>query len=131
MSIQSLNIDSSDPVELMAANKLYLDTLGIPYGKTATLIGGGAKGALWRQITADAVGMTLKTTESSDSSLGSAMLVGIALGVFQDAKAAVKLCIKEKNITHPIKENTEKYRKIFNKYKAICEALAPIYHQFE
>jgi len=111
--------------------KLYLDGLGIPYGKTATLIGGGAKGALWRQITADALGITLKTTQSSDSSLGSAMLAGIALGIFPDAKAAVKLCIKEKDITYPIAENTEKYRKVFEKYKAICDALAPIYHQYD
>ena len=96
---------------------------------TATLIGGGAKGKLWAQITADVLGITLRTTESSDSSLGSAMLAGIALGVFRDAKEAAAICIKEKNITYPIKENTEKYKKIFERYKKIADALAPIYNE--
>ena len=107
--------------------KTYLDSLGIPYRGEATLIGGGAKGALWRQITADVLGMTLRTTESSDSSLGSAMLAGVALGIFADAKDAVARCVKPRDVVHPIPENTEKYRKLFVKYKKIQEALAPIY----
>lgn len=109
-------------------SKRYFDSLGISHKPVATLIGGGAKGKLWRQITADVLGMTLRVTESSDSSLGSAMLVGVALGVFKDAKDAVSLCIKEKSITEPISENTEKYSKIFERYKKIAEALSPIYH---
>ena len=32
-------------------------------------------------------------------------------------------------ITHPIPENTEKYQKIFERYKKIAEALSPIYHE--
>ena len=110
-------------------SKLYFDSLGVSHKPVATLIGGGAKGELWRQITADVLGMTLRVTESSDSSLGSAMLVGIALGVFKDAKEAVTLCIKEKSVTEPIPENTDKYRKIFERYKKIAEALSPIYHE--
>ncbi len=108
-------------------SKLYLDGLNIPYDEVATLIGGGAKGKLWRQITADVLGITLKTTESSDSSLGSAMLAGIAMGVFKDPKEAVKCCVKEKDITYPNLENTAKYRKIFEDYKKIHDVLAPIY----
>jgi xylulokinase len=107
--------------------KNYLDSLGIPYRGEATLIGGGAKGALWRQITADVLGMTLRTTESSDSSLGSAMLAGVAMGIFADARDAVARCVKARDVVHPIPENTEAYRKLFAKYKKIQEALAPIY----
>lgn len=108
-------------------SKLYLDTLNIPYNDTATLIGGGAKGSLWRQITADVLGITLKTTESSDSSLGSAMLAGIAINVFCDAKDAVNHCIKQKDTVIPNPENTKKYAEIFKEYKRIHDALAPIY----
>lgn len=110
-------------------NKQYLDTLDIPYNSTATLIGGGAKGPLWKQITADVLGITLRTTESSDSSLGSAMLAGVAVGVFKDAKTAAKLCVKAKDIVYPNPENTEKYAKLFARYKKIHDALAPIYHE--
>ena len=110
-------------------SKLYFDGLGVTHKPVATIIGGGAKGELWRQITADVLGMTLRVTESSDSSLGSAMLAGVALGVFSDAKEAVSLCIKDKCITEPNPENTEKYRKIFERYKKIAAALSPIYHE--
>lgn len=110
-------------------NKLYLDTLNVTYNGKATLIGGGAKGELWRQITADMLGITLQTTESSDSSLGSAMLAGIAAGIFEDAKDAVKRCVKVKDVIVPNMQNHENYLKIFNKYKKIHDALAAIYHE--
>lgn len=110
-------------------SKLYLDGLNIPYNKTATLIGGGAKGGLWSQIAADVLGLTLNVTESSDSSLGSAMLAGIACGVFRDAEDAVSKCIKLKRTVTPNLENTKKYREIFEDYKKIHDALAPIYRE--
>lgn len=109
--------------------KFYLDRLHIPHNQVATVIGGGAKGELWRQMLADALEITLKTTESSDSSLGSAMLAGIAAGVFKDAEDAVKKCVKEKTITSPIPNNTEKYRELFVKYQKVHDALAPIYRE--
>lgn len=109
--------------------KRYLDSLGIPYGKCATVIGGGSKSAIWREIVADALGITLRTTESSDSSLGSAMLAGVAVGIFKDYKEAARLCVKPKDIVYPNAENTEKYSRIFKKFKAIHDALAPIYHE--
>lgn len=108
-------------------NKLYLDSLHIPYKSRATLIGGGAKSALWRKITADALGMTLRTTESADSSLGSAMLAGVAIGIFRDAKEAVRLCVKEKDTVCPDPASTERYRKLFARYRRIHDALAPLY----
>ncbi|MBO4978888.1 MAG: xylulokinase [Clostridia bacterium] len=108
--------------------KTYFDGLGVSHKPVATLIGGGAKGELWRQITADVLGMTLRVMENSDSSLGSAMLAGVALGVFEDPKQAVALCTREKSVTRPNPENTEKYREIFEKYKKIKECLTPIYH---
>ncbi|MBO7217140.1 MAG: xylulokinase [Clostridia bacterium] len=110
-------------------SKLYLDSLNIPYNSVATAIGGGTKGKLWRQMISDALGIALKTTESADSSLGSAMLGGIAVGVFKDAKDAVEKCVKEVDITYPNLENTEKYRKVFETYKKIHDALAPIYNE--
>lgn len=107
--------------------KKALDEIGIKYQNKATLIGGGAKGALWRQITADVLGITLQTTENNDSSFGSAMLAGIAVGVFADAKDAVQKCVKPLSVVVPNPENTEKYQKVFEEYKKIHDALAPIY----
>lgn len=110
-------------------SKLYLDSLNIPYNSVATAIGGGTKGNLWRQMIADTLGIALKTTESADSSLGSAMLAGIAVGVFADPANAVKKCVRAVDITYPNPENTEKYRRVFEDYKKIHDALAPIYNE--
>ena len=111
----------------MLDSKLYLDSLNIPYNTTVTAIGGGTKGKLWRQILSDVLGLTMITTKSSDSSLGSAMLAGVATGVFSSAEDAAQKCVKSEDITTPNKENTEKYRKVFEEYKKIHDALAPIY----
>ena len=79
-------------------------------------------------MTADVLGITLKTTKSSDSSFGSAMLAGVAVGVFASPEAAVEQCVKETDIINPNPENTQKYSEVFKKYKAIHDALASIYH---
>ena len=112
-------------------SKKYLDSLGISHKANGTLIGGGAKGALWSQITADVLGMELTVTESADSSLGSAMLAGIATGVFKDASDAVAACIKPVRTVQPDLGNTEKYEKLFAVYKKIHDALAPLYRERE
>jgi sugar (pentulose or hexulose) kinase len=109
--------------------KRYLDTLGIQKGDRATLIGGGAKGALWAQMTADVLGITLVRTQSSDSSLGSAMLAGIAVGVFRDAEDAVSRSIKIKDEFLPDPARTQAYARIFTRYKRIADALLPIYSE--
>ena len=109
-------------------SKKTLEQLGVPISGRATIIGGGAKGALWRQITADCLGLELVKTVSSDSSLGSAMLAGVAMGVFATPQDAVKACSKTESVTIPIKENTEEYQRIFEEYVAVHDALAPIYH---
>lgn len=112
-------------------SKRYLETLQIPAKPVATLIGGGAKSPLWRQLTADMLGLTLRVTESSDSSLGSAMLAGLALGVFATPEAAIAACIKEKCVVVPNPQNTATYADLFKKYKKIHDALVPIYHENE
>ena len=111
----------------MLDSKRYLDALHIPYNASATVIGGGAKGKLWRQILSDMLGMALETTESSDSSLGSAMLAGIAVGVCASPQDAVRKCVRKKGVTRPTAEHTEQYLKLFAQYKKIHDALAPIY----
>ena len=105
-----------------------LEEIGIEPSCKAIVIGGGAKGELWRQITADCLGMELVKTTSSDSSLGSAMLAGVAMGVFATYEKAVNACVKVESVTTPVSEHTKQYEKLFEQYVAIHDALAPIYH---
>jgi xylulokinase len=110
-------------------SKRYLEGLNIPHNDFAVAIGGGTKGRLWRQITSDVLGIALTTNKSSDSSFGSAMLAGVACGVFASPKDAVEHCVKPDTVTHPNLENTAKYSEIFETYKKIHDVLAPIYHE--
>lgn len=112
-------------------SKRILDSSSIAHATQATLIGGGAKGTLWSQITADVLGITLKTTVSSDSSLGSAMLAGVAAGVFSDTAEAVARCVKPKAVIQPNPTATEQYAKIFEVYRRIHDVMAPIYAERE
>ncbi len=99
--------------------KKYLEERGVKLGDKAYVIGGGAKSAVWRQIVADTLGITLVQTACNDSSFGSAMCAGIAGGAFADFDEAKAVCQKIVGETKPIDENTEKYQKIFGKYKKI------------
>ncbi len=110
-------------------SKRYLDALHIPHGARATLIGGGAKSPLWAKITADVLGLSLDITESSDSSLGAAMLAGVAVGIFKTPLEAVQKCIRKRCTVHPDAAHTAEYARIFTHYKRIADALAPIYHE--
>ena len=108
--------------------KIALESLNIEHQDSAAIIGGGGKSTLWRQIVADALGIELVEMRYADSSFGSAMLAGIAMGIFPNAEKAVKKCNEVVSITVPNSENTAKYKELFKKYKAIQRALEPIYN---
>ncbi len=103
--------------------KNYLTEKGVKIGDSAFAIGGGANSKLWRQIVADALNITLITTERNDSSFGSAMCAGIYCGAFKDFDDAVKTCQVITGRTEPIKENTIKYQRLYKKYKKISAFL--------
>ena len=90
------------------------------------VIGGGAKSEVWRSIVSDALGLTLIATKNNDSSFGSAMCAGIAVGFFNDYDDAVKKCQIITGITSPNKENHVKYAKLFKKYKKISKFLVEL-----
>ena len=108
--------------------KQALDSLNVSHDSSAIIIGGGGKSPLWRQIISDALGIELIEMKYTDSSFGSAMLAGIAVGVFENAEQAVKKCNKVVSLTLPNHENTMKYNELFKKYTAIQKALEPIYN---
>lgn len=110
--------------------KMLIDSLGVEAGGRAAIIGGGGKSPLWRQMIADALGIELIEMQYTDSSFGGALLCGVALGIFNSLGDAVKRCNRVVSVTYPNFENTKKYRHLFEKYKAVQEALEPIYNKF-
>ncbi len=107
--------------------KTALEEIGIPHDEQAAIIGGGGKSPLWRQITADVLGIPLVQKKHSDSSFGTAMLAGVAIGVFDSFETAVAICNQTVSETKPNMENHKKYLEIFKTYKKVHDALAPLY----
>lgn len=108
-----------------------VNSIGVPHGSEAIIIGGGSKSRLWRRITADVLGISLTENEYSDSSFGSAMTAGIAAGFWSSPSGAVAVCNSPRSVTHPDAELHERYVKYFKVYKRIHDALAPVYHDTE
>ncbi len=94
----------------------------------AVLIGGGAKSALWRQMMADMLGIPLLQTENTDSSLGSAMLAGVATGIFPSHAEAIRACVRVVGEVRPDEAARDFYHGRFATYRRIQAALAPVYH---
>ena len=103
-----------------------VDRLGMQHESHAVIIGGGASSPLWRQITADVLGIALVERENSDSSFGSAMLAGVAAGAFSSPIAALEACTAIRSHTMPNEENREAYDKAYRRYRAVAEALLPL-----
>ena len=78
---------------------------------------------------ADMLGIPLRTIENVDSSLGSAMLAGVACGLFASHSEAVARCCRVGTVTRPDPEAQAFYEERFTLYKDIQTALAPIYHR--
>ena len=109
------------------------DCLNTLYGlgvemKRVRIIGGGAKGLLWRQIVADVLGLGLEKVKVDDSSFGSAMLAAVGIGWFESYAQAAQACVQIDGVCTPNAENHAVYSALFARYKAIHDALAPVYH---
>jgi len=103
-----------------------LNELGVPM-KRVRIIGGGAKGMLWRQIVADVLGLELQKVEVDDSSFGTAMMTAVGIGWFDSFAQAAQRCVRIDSVSKPDPENHALYTELFRKYKAVHDALAPIY----
>ena len=71
--------------------KSNLDYIGAECDEVRTM-GGGAQSPLWCQIKADMTGKTFVTLKNDETAcLGSAILAGVATGVFESVEAACKI----------------------------------------
>ena len=106
---------------------LEKENLGI---EQAIIIGGGAESPLWSQIVCDTLGIKMEKTKNADSSLGSAMLAGVAAGIFKSFEDSVEKCVHIERTIVPDAKNNARYEDGFKKYKSIHDALAPIYRDW-
>lgn len=104
--------------------------LGIKTADRFRIIGGGSKSPIWRQIVSDVLDMPLQRVTSDDSSIGSAMLAGVAAGVFPSFAAAVEACSQLAETVEPDERNRKVYDEGFEIYKEIQQAMENVYNKY-
>jgi xylulokinase len=84
---------------------------------------GGAHSTLWKQVTADVLGLPLEqVADSPGSPLGAAFVAGMAVGAFTNWNQIHRF-IKVAAVTEPNAANTARYERLFQLYREIYEAL--------
>jgi xylulokinase len=96
--------------------------------RTARIIGGGSKSAIWRQIVADVLNVEILLPETTDASFGAALLAGVGVGVFADELSAAKLCARVVDRSLPDPAGVAFYDKLFAVYKDAQAGLAQVNH---
>ena len=82
--------------------------------------GGSSKGFLWPQIMADVYGVRIKVPLVKEAtSLGSAMVVGVAMGVYKDFGEAVEKLVRFERVYEPNMENHRIYQEYYKKWREI------------
>ena len=103
-----------------------LEEMALP-AKRIFLIGGGARSALWSEIVCNVFDRPVAVPSPGDASFGAALLAGVGTGVFRDAKDAVARCLRIDRRLEPDPATAATYADLFARYRAIHDALAPIY----
>ena len=89
--------------------------------------GGGANSAVWLQMKADILNIPVTSLNVEEAgATGSAMLVGIALGVYKDLNDASSRMISDKKTYYPRPEVTAKYDVYYEKYKKLYDSVRPL-----
>lgn len=119
-TLEGIVFSLRDCVDTLTENSLAI--------RKARIIGGGSGSELWRQITADVLGISLEKNRIDDSSFGSAILAAKGIGWYADYSDAVRECIEVISVTDPVADHHDRYEEIFKQYRAVQRALTPIYH---
>ncbi|MEI7954941.1 MAG: xylulokinase [Verrucomicrobiota bacterium] len=97
---------------------------------TITVIGGGAKSAVWRQMMADIYDCPVESLNFLEeaTSMGAAVIGGVAVGMFDDFEVIHRF-IKVDHISTPNPANQQRYRQMMPLLEKSYRALVPVYDE--
>ena len=95
-----------------------------------TIVGGGAKGPLWRQIKADVTGLPVRVPSSIETTAtGAAILAAVASGVRGSIVDAVDAFVSYRPDVHePDPSTSDLYEDAYGRYRSVYEALRPVFN---
>ncbi len=89
--------------------------------------GGGAKSEAWMQMKADILNLPITSLKTSDAgTVGSAMLTGVATGVFRDLKEAAAIMVQQRETYDPDPGRHEQYMQVYERYRKVYQAVRPL-----
>ena len=96
-----------------------------------TIVGGGAKGALWRQIKADVTGLPVRVPMSVETTAtGAATLAAVGAGLYDDVASAAGAFVAYRPDEHqPDPERREIYNEAYGRYRDVYYALKPVFER--
>ena len=96
-----------------------------------TIVGGGAKGALWRQIKADVTGLPVRVPTSVETTAtGAAILAAVGSGVHPTVASAVDAFVSyQPEEQHPDPERQARYDDAYRRYRELYFALKPVFER--
>ena len=110
----------------MRLNYEALSGSGVRFTKL-NATGGGAKSRIWMQMKADVLNLPITALKTSEAgTVGSAMLTGIAAGLFKDLSDAAAHMVHETETYLPRADMHEKYMKVYERYKQVYNAVRPL-----
>jgi len=94
-----------------------------------TIGGGGAKGALWRQIKADVTGLPVRVPVSVETTAtGAAVLAAVGTGLWASVADAVGSFVAYQPEEHlPDPERHEVYTRAYRRYRDVYFAMKPVF----
>jgi len=97
--------------------------------KTARIIGGGAKSALWCQIVADVLNLKVEKVQSEEGpAFGAAILAMVGAGQFANIQEACEKLINITEMYVPNKENAVNYNRNYPIYVNLYNVLKDSFH---
>jgi len=96
-----------------------------------TIVGGGAKGALWRQIKADVTGLPVRVPQNVETTAtGAAILAAVGSGALPDVASAATAFVQYRPEEHvPNAENVDAYDEAYRRYRDVYFALKPVFER--
>lgn len=89
--------------------------------------GGGAKSRVWMQMKADVLNVPVAALTTAEAgATGSAMLVGVALGLYPNLEAAAEKMVKVREVFQPRPEAHARYEEVYQRYKKLYSAVRPL-----
>ena len=94
-----------------------------------TMVGGGAKGALWRSIKADVTGLPVRRTEDPETTAaGAALLATVGVGLHPTcAEAAARFVRHAPDEDEPDAARRERYDEAYALYRDLYAACRPLF----